>query len=801
MIGALWTGISGLSSHQTALDNESHNIANVNTVGYKASRISFADQMYQDRIGKGSKILDAEKLYVQGNLKLTGVDYDMALSGDGFFTVKNSVSGENMYTRAGNLRMGDNGTLQDAAGNEVQGWAMRALDPGQDVVSTNPNVDMFTNDYSKLLTSKVVSHSTYIETITAKATDYTATAKADSSTIFDGAGAKSKSAKIADVEALVSNYSSWLSKLQDEPDGGSASSTAQISQVNFKSGNDGLISKDGDQVYVYIDGNKYSQNYVATIATDEFKESFLDTTTDSGSMSLSTYGTGANNEISIDTAENNAKYELTIDGETVSYISDENATVPEIVQGLSDAITSNTALNATYSGTLTTTATTIQLGTAVSPTISETSYSSSLTINADIAASRIATYKGLANTISEISGLRAYTVDESDVTGTNNDVLQESESFSLSTRNTDMIKGMIQIESLIPGETFTISEIGESSGNNTVAGSYQTGTNAIEGSGVGALQSARDALAQAITGKQQDVYTPSDLGLDGSSIDFTYGITIYDKDLGKIIPVPGLSSTTPETPLDIFINNATSIDDIVAAINGDTAYDYKLSSTGVNQTSSSFNLSDYVVAKNINGNLVIETLNENYDVEFSGSMKTKGDATDTVGANITYIDYTPLDKNNDYSGRQGAGAEFIELINTIDQTTTQSSLQLKLDALGISDSAFGEFAVDSSGVITMKQDGAEFAIGQISIALFNNNRGLEPSGDNLLTKTNESGEPIYNLNNDKTAKIEGQTLELSTADLSESLVNLMVFQRAFEANAKSITTSDELLNTLINLKR
>lgn len=800
MIGALWTGISGLSSHQTALDNESHNIANVNTVGYKASRISFADQMYQDRIGKGSKILDAEKLYVQGNLKLTGVDYDMALSGDGFFTVKNSVSGENMYTRAGNLRMGDNGTLQDAAGNEVQGWAMRALDPGQDVVSTNPNVDMFTNDYTKLLTSKVVSHSTYVETITAKATDYTATAKADSSVIFEGAGAKSKSAKIADVEALVSNYASWLSKLQDEPDGGSASSTAQVSQINFKSGNDALISKDGDQVYVYINGNKYSQNYVATVATDEFKESFLDTSTDSGSMSLAN-NAGTNDQISIDTAENNAKYELTIDGETVSYISDENATVAEIVQGLADAISSNTALNSTYGGTLSTTATTVELG--ISPTtISEASYSSSLTINADIAASRIATYRGLADTISEISGLRAYTVDESDFTGTNNDVLQESESFNLSTKNTDMIKGMIQIESLIPGETFTISEVGESSGNNTVAGSYQTGTNAVEGSGIGALQSARDALAKAITGKQQDVYTPSDLGLDGSStIDFTYGITIYDKDLEKIIPVPGLSSTTPETPLDIFINNATSIDDIVAAINGTTAYDYKLSSDGTNQTASSFNLSDYVVAKNINGNLVIETKNENYDVEFSGSMKTKGDSGDTVGANTTYLDYTPLDKNNDYSGRQGAGAEFIELVNTIDQTTTQSSLQLKLDALGISDSAFGEFSVDSAGIIYMKQDGAEFAIGQISVALFNNNRGLEPSGDNLLRKTNESGEPIYNLNNDKTAKIEGQTLELSTADLSESLVNLMVFQRAFEANAKSITTSDELLNTLINLKR
>jgi len=64
MIGALWTGISGLASQQTALDNESNNIANVNTVGFKSSRISFADQMYQDSIGKGSKVLDAEKLYI-----------------------------------------------------------------------------------------------------------------------------------------------------------------------------------------------------------------------------------------------------------------------------------------------------------------------------------------------------------------------------------------------------------------------------------------------------------------------------------------------------------------------------------------------------------------------------------------------------------------------------------------------------------------------------------------------------------------------------------------------------------------
>lgn len=797
MIGALWTGISGLASHQAALDNESHNIANVNTVGYKASRISFADQMYQDRIGKGSKILDAEKLYVQGNLKLTGVDYDMALSGDGFFTVLNTRSSgtaETLYTRAGNFRMGDNGTLQDAAGNEVQGWPMREIDAAEDVTSTNPNNKMFTSDYTKLLTSKVVSHSNYIETITAKATDYASTATADSSVVFEGAGGKSKSAKISDVEALVTDYASWLSKLKDNPDGGSASSTAQISQINFKSAGDALISKEGDQAYVYIDGNKYSQNYVSVSASTAFKNGF-----DTGLSTLTTPANAAANVVNTITTGTPAAgtlYEMVVDGTTFSHTATGSQDQDAIATALAAA-----AVTAGFTGS-TATGAVVTIPTAVvtdATTATEMTYDSLVVTDFDLAASRIATYKGLADTISEIPGLRAYMAGEPSSTS-NNDVL-ENESYTLSTESYDMLKGIIQIDSLIPGVSFSITEVGEISGSNSVAGSYQIGTDAVQGTGVGALESAKEALAKAITGKQQDVYTPSDLSLDGTVRDFTFGMTIYDKELDKTIPVPGLSSTTPETQLNIFMNSVTNIDDMVAYINGTSTQVYTNASTGAISGSSSFVLSDYVVAKNINGNLVVETLDKNYDVEFSGTMKIADAASTDDGSSSLSATYTPLDKNNDYSGRQGAGAEFIQLINTIDQTTTQGSLQLKLDTLGISDSAFGEFSVDATGLITMKQDGAEFAIGQVSIALFNNTRGLDPSGDNLLAKTNDSGEPIYNLNNDKTAKIEGQTLELSTADLSESLVNLMVFQRAFEANAKSITTSDQLLNTLINLKR
>jgi flagellar hook-basal body protein len=1016
MIGALWTGISGLSSQQKALDNESNNIANVNTIGFKSSRISFADQMYQDRIGKGSKILDAEKLYTQGNLKLTGVNYDMALSGDGFFTVLNnrsSGSSETLYTRAGNFRMGDNGTLQDAAGNEVQGWPMTAIDNQNDVTSTNPNVKVFDTDYSKLLGSKVIKHDTYIETITAKATDYSSTAKSDSGTVFSGTGMKTKSAKIADIETAITDYTNWLQKLKDEPDGLSATSISQISQINFKTGSDGIISKDGDQIYVYINGSKVSQNYVVTTASASDIEALDD------------------------------------------------ATFPDTSKGGSGA--GGVWNSADY----------------------------------DKAVSRIATYKALADKISSLPGLVASMTTEH---GGQNDVLESTDTFYSSTKIEDMYKGILQIKSLIPGKSFTLSEVAEISGTTTSQGNFLTTTPSSQGSGIGAVESARDALSKLMTGKQKDVYTPTDLNLASSSV-FNYSINIYDKELGKNIPVPNNNATIP-TVLPITIT-ATTVDEFINQFN-------TLGST------SSPKLTDYVKAENVNGNVVIKTLDKNYDVEFSSSLKqvpsvkfdlstpidnatyafqigdlknftfntanssvTKQSIYDTVKTNIdvynatasaenqlsivhnsdyssfsiytnnesisfsnsailvngtniptspgtvaaasgtttvldsqnvrfmttsptdtgtysividgvtlsstqttrnnnaspsdtdvyndlisqvnsnsvlkgymtasidstlggikldhtklkdvstpgytsadllpitvtgldtstslplntvgtaykynvpltlantnsssvftltidginlsvqtdqdptvseikdllnielaknaalsskiqpitvsgsnlvidvnvnelgynpftvvtgtftdidksiskNYSDIKPLDKNANYSGREGAGAEFIEIINKVDQTASKGSLQLRLDTLGISDTAFGEFSVDSTGLITMKQDGAEFAIGQVAIALFNNNQGLNPVGDNLLAKSNDSGEPIYNINNNKTAKIEGKTLELSTADLSESLVNLMVFQRAFEANAKSITTSDELLNTLINLKR
>jgi len=270
-----------------------------------------------------------------------------------------------------------------------------------------------------------------------------------------------------------------------------------------------------------------------------------------------------------------------------------------------------------------------------------------------------------------------------------------------------------------------------------------------------------EALKNAVSGKQQDIYQSTDIVSDdnGNSLSFDVGDTIS-------FTLNGVTVTSDATATDY----DTAIQDLVSKINSDAT------------------LQTQVEAKIINGVFVVEA--KNAGEEFSGVIEFND-------AGTTYT----KERNEDLSGSTGADAEFMQIISTLDQTTSLSSLQLKLDSLGLTDSSFGEFSVDDSGVITMTQDGVDFVVGQLAIAQFTNNIGLESIGNNLLSATNESGNPIYSINNNNGVSVESETLELSTADLSESLVNLMVFQRAFEANAKSITTADEILTTLIGLKR
>jgi len=132
---ALFSGISGLSTLGNAMTVIGDNIANVNTVGFKASRVTFQDVLSQTvattagnaQVGRGTSLADISSSFAQGSFESTDSTTDLAIGGEGFFVVRDPNNEENQYyTRAGEFRFDKDGNFSNPAGYIVRGWALDA---------------------------------------------------------------------------------------------------------------------------------------------------------------------------------------------------------------------------------------------------------------------------------------------------------------------------------------------------------------------------------------------------------------------------------------------------------------------------------------------------------------------------------------------------------------------------------------------------------------------------------------------------------------------------------------------------
>ena len=129
MFTSFTTALSALSAHSTAVDIVGNNLANLNTPGFKASIVSFTDLVTQSvganlggaQTGFGVSPPRAIRQFVQGAIKSTSGDLDVAIQGDGFLVVQNS-SGITQYTRGGYLQVDKAGYLLTSTGQRVLGW-------------------------------------------------------------------------------------------------------------------------------------------------------------------------------------------------------------------------------------------------------------------------------------------------------------------------------------------------------------------------------------------------------------------------------------------------------------------------------------------------------------------------------------------------------------------------------------------------------------------------------------------------------------------------------------------------------
>lgn len=145
MIKSMFSAVTGLRCHQTMLDVIGNNIANVNTVGFKSSRVLFKDLYYQTlsaesaptassggsapmQIGYGASVSSMDLITTRSGYQQTSSTLDMYISGEGYFAVQDTT-GQQLYTRVGSFNFNSDGSLIDSNGNFVLGQMPELTNP------------------------------------------------------------------------------------------------------------------------------------------------------------------------------------------------------------------------------------------------------------------------------------------------------------------------------------------------------------------------------------------------------------------------------------------------------------------------------------------------------------------------------------------------------------------------------------------------------------------------------------------------------------------------------------------------
>lgn len=163
MMRSMFSGVSGLRAHQTKLDVIGNNIANVNTIGFKASRVTFQEVFSQTlkgagapdstsgrggtnpmQVGLGMGVSAVDSFFTRGSVQRTDNPTDLSIEGEGMFIVRGGSADTYRFTRAGNFTVDKMGNLVASNGMNVYGWQYHEADPnnpGARIYDTERNIE------------------------------------------------------------------------------------------------------------------------------------------------------------------------------------------------------------------------------------------------------------------------------------------------------------------------------------------------------------------------------------------------------------------------------------------------------------------------------------------------------------------------------------------------------------------------------------------------------------------------------------------------------------------------------------
>lgn len=726
MMRSLYSGISGLKSHQTAMDVVGNNISNVNTTGFKSSRVTFADTLNQTlssasapagnigginakQIGLGSGVAAIDTIFTDGSVKSTGLNTDMCLSGNGLFVVHSESSANEMYyTRNGNFKFDASGNFVTSDGYKVQGWVADA--------SGNITVDP------------------------SKTSDITIPA-----------------GKV--MEATKTEKAVYNSNLN--------SGEATVTGITMMDNNGSKIVVSQNNVDTLSCGSKYNDNARSEInnVNLEFKE---------GCTITSAQG----------------KYAMTkayqLDGNTtVSCSNSDTITVPD------------TSTNS------------YKMGSAVSllPVQKITATSDNVTLSDG------ATF--VNNSRSQ------YTISLA-----NGDVL----TVAAPPRN-DFTKGtdMPELEVIgIAGKEITLKDtsVGGSGATykltNNSGNTYNIGDKVKEN--VISIVIDSDATLSSAKGKVisgdpaiSDVFT-----MRSGTIKPASGITVSSMELTDNLDSVITVSNANVREYKVGDKYEGSIDSMALTMSDGSStsevsgsytmgYSKPLSTliTVYDTLGNEHNITIYLTKTSVDSIKGNEwTASINLDGSGTATIKEKDGSISTVSMPDLRIRFSPTGECTTGVGttelilRNGAQAD--QKVNVDFSNVTQFAGSNT--AYGSTDgNAYGtlkSISINTTGtIIGTYTNGINRAEAQVAIAQFNNAAGLTKIGNSMYTASNNSGTANINTVSALGCSITPSSLEMSNVDMATELTDMIVTQRGYQSNSKIITVSDELLETLINMKR
>lgn len=757
MMRSLWAGVTGLQAHQYAMDVEGHNIANVNTRGYKYARVSFADQIYQtsktatapqgasggrnaQQVGLGASIEAATKIFKSGSIETTDSNTDLAIQDDGFFVVSNDGGKTYSYTRNGEFTRDANGNFINTQGYIVQGWMRDS--------KTN------TIDSTAPIGNIVIPAGLTTE---AKASEYI-TVKAN---LNSGNSIGKEKKLISSLDALHGSYGKGTQNTIDDEEHDEASGSDYLFNTDeeiIENAVDMGVVFDGDGGAINLRENQgmwVSYNdavYKSPVMTSTAKQTInfvLNGTTISGDIGRNA-DNGTTPATLASTAIENAQGLATLIN---TYTK--NTGVSASVNNNNEIILSNDNRSGTLEGTK---------NIIISNPATGTPALGGLNVTSVITAYRYQYVKSGSNS-NIIQGLQ--TTDTTARTFTTTEDLRYE--IQLDARKQGDANGNFT-ENITNDDTIldvTVNDLGQFTLTKTNGG-----------------ENSKD-MNIAIT-----AFSNNETGKNAVAANNTFAGIMRAMD-GKITQ---LNSFRNSQSLHIAALGAS--EDITDSLG--SKHTLKLEYTKVGGTAD--NGSEWKVKISVPEPGVINDTGIGPANIVMGYVRF-----DASGALSTY---TPA--NISYSPNNGAKPnQNIQLnignVGGYDGLTSYDSASAvsNIYADGYSGGDLKDVRVDQSGtVIGEFTNGRSFGLAQVSLAKFTNNQGLESVGGNMFRQTSNSGDPIIGTaSTGGRGGITSSSLEMSNVDLSHSLTQLIVVQRGFQANSKTITTSDQMLNTLLQLKQ